>query len=403
MSGETTAPKITVHIAPSGTGLSTGGSSVTGHMWFTLTDEWGNETSYGFGPKTDGDGWGPGKVTNEDDTHYIDPAYNYTREITPEEYSKVRNFAEDAKAESASGKGRWEEYSGVWNSCVDFTWEALNRGGLTDTPEGGWQGNFLPWFNRWMVEKEFMKEKPSNEISDAVRDGFTTATSIIRRYDPMVLDLDNDGIETVGTNAGVIFDIDADGVKTGTGWVNPDDGFLVWDKNGNGQIDDGRELFGDAFIKSNGQLAADGFDALTSLDANADGKVDALDAAFNQLRIWQDLNQNGLTDPGEFKSLAELNIIAFNTAKSGSNVTLPNGNVLADRGTYIRTDGSAGATEIGAKAALFLSPGIPKNNAALAPISPWPEIPEAWFDSYCQHRLGRTVAHAVYDAERRKA
>ncbi len=340
----TTTPKITVHIAPSGTGLSTGGSSVTGHMWVTLTDEYGNETSYGFGPKTDGDAWGPGKVTNEDDTHYIDPPYNYTREITPEQYDRVRTFAENAKAESDQGKGRWEEYSGVWNSCVDFTWEALNKGGLTDTPEGGWQGNLLPWFNRGAVEKEFMNPR-TGKVSPAVRDGYTNARTFIRR-DPLVLDLDGDGLETVGTAAGILFDHDGDGIKTGSGWVKPDDGFLVWDRNGNEQIDDGRELFGDATIKSNGQKAIDGFDALNDLDVNHDGKIDNLDAAYSQLGIWQDANQNGITDSGELKTLAEQGIASINTAAVDHLQTLPNGNQLADLGRYTRTDGSSGTTGV---------------------------------------------------------
>ena len=67
------------------------------------------------------------------------------------------------------------------------------------------------------------------------------------RRDPLAIDLDGDGIETLGiptTGNPVVFDHDADGVKTGTGWVKPDDAWLVLDRNGNGTIDSGRELFG---------------------------------------------------------------------------------------------------------------------------------------------------------------
>ncbi|MGF6149008.1 Uncharacterised protein [Kingella potus] len=62
----------------------------------------------------------------------------------------------------------------------------------------------------------------------------------------MVLDLDGDGIETVAANgfAGSLFDHDNDGIRTAGGWLASDDGFLVWDKNGNGRIDNGTELFG---------------------------------------------------------------------------------------------------------------------------------------------------------------
>ncbi|MBK8816867.1 MAG: calcium-binding protein [Methylococcaceae bacterium] len=164
------------------------------------------------------------------------------------------------------------------------------------------------------------------------------------RRDPLTLDLDGDGLETVGTNMGIVFDHDADGIKTGTGWVAADDGLLVIDKNGNGTIDTGRELFGDGFIKSNGQLAVDGFDALRDLDSNLDGKVDANDAQFADLKVWRDLNQDGLTQNGELFTLNQLGIAAINTGNIEQNRTLPNGNQIADLGTYIKTDGSSGTT-----------------------------------------------------------
>ncbi len=88
------------------------------------------------------------------------------------------------------------------------------------------------------------------------------------RRDPLTLDLDGDGLETVGIAATnpIQFDHDGDGIKNGTGWVSSDDAFLVLDKNSNGTIDNGRELFGDNTIKSNGQLATDGLDSTAKCD-----------------------------------------------------------------------------------------------------------------------------------------
>ena len=60
-----------------------------------------------------------------------------------------------------------------------------------------------------------------------------------------MFDLDGDGVELAPADGSVLFDHDADGVRTGTQWVRPDDGLLVRDRDGNGTIDSGRELFGD--------------------------------------------------------------------------------------------------------------------------------------------------------------
>ncbi|MCQ8183232.1 hypothetical protein NP603_19115, partial [Methylomonas sp. SURF-1] len=169
----------------------------------------------------------------------------------------------------------------------------------------------------------------------------TVATPPVRR-DPLVFDLDGDGLETAGVNTAnpIYFDHDADGVKTATGWVESDDAFLVLDKNANGTIDSGRELFGDAMLKSNGQLAADGFDALRDLDANLDGKVDAADAQFANLRLWRDLNQDGISQANELFTLGSQNIAAINVGSTEHSQILANGNQLADIGSYVKTDGS---------------------------------------------------------------
>jgi hypothetical protein len=98
------------------------------------------------------------------------------------------------------------------------------------------------------------------------------AAIALPRIDPLALDLDGDGIETVSDRDGVIlFDHNADGIKTGTGWLTRDDGWLVLDRNGNGTIDSGRELFGVDTILSSGVNASDGFAALREFDLNKDG------------------------------------------------------------------------------------------------------------------------------------
>ena len=99
---------------------------------------------------------------------------------------------------------------------------------------------------------------------------FNRAKNWLWPRDPIILDLDGDGLETVGLASNIYFDHDGDGVLTKTGWVGKDDALLVWDRNGNGSIDTGAELFGDFTPLPNGTLAPNGFAALAALDSNGD-------------------------------------------------------------------------------------------------------------------------------------
>ncbi len=133
----------------------------------------------------------------------------------------------------------------------------------------------------------------NNIIQKSTQSGTQETLRVIRR-DPLTLDLDGDGIETVSADGSVKFDSNADGIKRGTGWVGADDGLLVRDIDGSGTIDNGQELFGDATVKNDGSIATDGFDALSDLDSNNDGVFNSQDTAFEDVKVWQDKNQNGV-------------------------------------------------------------------------------------------------------------
>ena len=186
-------------------------------------------------------------------------------------------------------------------------------------------------------------------IADVVRSLFDDAKNFIARKDPLTFDLNGDGLHTTGIAAvnPILFDHDGDGIKNATGWIAADDALLTLDKNGNGTIDNGRELFGDNTILNTGaragQLAKDGFDALADLDSNADGKITAADTQYNNLRLWRDLNQDGISQSNELFTLASQNIISINVTSTANSQTLPNGNQIADIGTFTKTDGSTGA------------------------------------------------------------
>jgi hypothetical protein len=115
-------------------------------------------------------------------------------------------------------------------------------------------------------------------------------------------------------------------------------------RNGNGVIDADAELFGNATpaYASNGKTA-DGFAALAQEDSNHDGIVNAQDANFASLRVWQDLNQDGISQGNELTTLDQQGIASFNVSRTQNSQTLPNGNQIADLGSYTRTDGSSGS------------------------------------------------------------
>ena len=183
-------------------------------------------------------------------------------------------------------------------------------------------------------------------IQDGVNDLYLSARRWVAPRDPLVLDLDGDGIETIGIagNSPILFDHDADGTRTGTGWVKPDDGLVVLDRNGNGLIDSGRELFGNETLLADGSKAPNGYAALAQHDSNGDGRISSADAVYGQLRIWQDTNQDGISQAGELHTLADLGIASIGVLGSEANVNLGNGNSMPLRGTFTRTDGSAGTS-----------------------------------------------------------
>jgi hypothetical protein len=158
--------------------------------------------------------------------------------------------------------------------------------------------------------------------------------------DPLVLDLDGDGVRVSSPVRGVTFAIGERGARR-TGWTaDSDDGLLAIDHDGNGVIDSGRELLGDVswtpdtLPERNGLLSLARYDA-AALGGNGDGLIDARDAVFGALEVWRDRDLDGQTDQGELVSLADLAIesIALDYVVSGDRQI----------SRFDRADGTSGA------------------------------------------------------------
>ena len=128
---------------------------------------------------------------------------------------------------------------------------------------------------------------------------------------PIIIDMNGDGVKTTAQGKHTYFDHDGNGFAENTGWVDSNDALLVLDRNQNGLIDDGKELFGSNTLLSSGKRAQNGFEALAEFDENRDGVIDAADSVWSRLQLWQDKNQNGLVDEGELLSLSNTQITAI--------------------------------------------------------------------------------------------
>ena len=153
---------------------------------------------------------------------------------------------------------------------------------------------------------------------------------------PLVLDLDQDGIALVGPANGVYFDLTGGGDYSRDGWTSSDrDMFLVMDRNHNGVIDNGSEMFGNFSTLSTGVPAANGFVALADLDNNHDGIFDRNDPAWNRVQLWGDSNHDGYSDPQELHSLGEEGLVSINLHYGDVSETDSFGNQTRERSTFL--------------------------------------------------------------------
>ncbi|MGH1398562.1 MAG: DUF5801 repeats-in-toxin domain-containing protein, partial [Alphaproteobacteria bacterium] len=223
---------------------------------------------------------------------------------------------------------------------ISFAGQAINNvgGSVTLTLEFGMtltvheDGSWAYQFPASGIPATFVRDYAFNyTIQDA--DGDTSTAQFSFTVTPLALDLDGDGLEVTSVEDGVIFDYDNDGEGEQTAWVGSDDGFLVQDRNGDGEINDRSEMFGDM------EGHADGFSHLGDLDTNQDGQITAEDEQFSELRVWRDLNQNGVSDEGELYTLDELGIESINLNATTTNETLEGDTWVSHESTYTTSDG----------------------------------------------------------------
>jgi len=153
-----------------------------------------------------------------------------------------------------------------------------------------------------------------------------------QQVDPLVLDLAGNGFSTSGLSRPVRFDLDADGRLDAISAPTGDDALLALDRNSNGRIDDGRELFGDQ------HGAANGFAELTRFDDNGDGRIDAADAVFDQLRLLRFDAQ----DRQQLQTLGQAGVSAIDLSARDVSIALGAYDQIAQLGRFEFADGRSG-------------------------------------------------------------
>lgn len=212
--------------------------------------------------------------------------------------------------------------------------------GLDDAPEYDPDNPYLP-----PGEDTDGDGKPDSWSDGMLPPPPAPPTPPVPRRDPLALDLNSDGaIGTLSRDQGVFFDLDNSGFAEETSWIAPSDGFLVLDRNQNGQIDGGAELFGTETKLANGNYAENGYEALAEFDANSDGKVDSNDEIYEALRVWEDQNSDGVASSGELKTLTDLGVASISVDYATNRFTDENNVEHREESTFSFEDGTSGLT-----------------------------------------------------------
>jgi len=315
------------------------------HTWLQITNPDGSMEAWGFHPATNGLGniiYGPGDIQSEDTTKEY-TATSGPLYMTEDQYNSLMSNI-TAMVANPPDYSLFSLPGGI--QCSVWAVQMLQDINLVPrvispniTP------NLIPIIDSILWNP--LGQSVGFHVNELINKLINFFNSAERQASPVILDLDGNGIDTVGHGEEVYFDHNGDGFAQLTGWVGGGDGLLVWDRDNSGVIENGSELFGNHTVMVNGMLAINGFAALAEYDGNGDGVIDASDAIWSQLRVWRDSNLDGASGEGELLTLDELGIAFLSLAYTNSTYVDENGNAHRQVGSFTWADGTIGeATDV---------------------------------------------------------
>ena len=194
------------------------------------------------------------------------------------------------------------------------------------------------------IDDKKKDEEPETPPLAYPRESTPSFEQASKQSSPIVLDLNRDGVvdTTPLANSPVWFDLDNNGFKERTAWAGKGDGLLALDLDGNGRIDHGGELFGNYSLLADGSKAKNGFEALKQYDSNGNGLLDAGDERWQDFRIWQDVDHNGISNSTELRLLDQVGIRAIDLKYTESTNRDAQGNSHKQLGSIQWQDGKTG-------------------------------------------------------------
>ncbi|OHU86659.1 hypothetical protein BET10_18530 [Pseudoalteromonas amylolytica] len=274
---------------------------------------------------------------------YVNEALDSSSEFLDQKYNDAKDYLGD-----------------TFNSFSDWmagqAGDILERVNNIDRSLDGWYDRMMDAISGRVLSVSYMASGNGNASFETAMASYSefgvaeTATPKVppltptpQPASPLVLDLDGDGVETVGHEQGIYFDHEGDSIRELSGFAGADDGLLAIDLDGDGKITSGQELFGSHTILANGEKAEHGFAALAQYDSNGDGVIDSNDTAFSRLRVFQDKNQNGKTDDGELLTLEEAGVGSISLSHQNSEIVDNHDNEHRQLGFFTTKNGEVRA------------------------------------------------------------